>query len=64
MLIVAIDHGNLTGFSVGSMDSNALVVNHLLFADDTPIFCGVQAEQIRHLHYIFLCFEAALGIED
>jgi hypothetical protein len=47
---------------VGSRDSNALVVNHLLFADDTLIFCGAQAEQIRHLRCIFLCFEAASGL--
>jgi hypothetical protein len=36
-------------------------VNHLLFADDTLIFCGAQ-EQIRHLQCIFLCFEAASGL--
>jgi hypothetical protein len=44
-LIAAIDQGNLAWFSVGSRDSNALVVNHLLFANDTLIFCGGQ-EQI------------------
>lgn len=46
MLTAALDQGNLTGFSVGSRDSEALVVNHLLFADDTLIFCGAQEEQI------------------
>jgi hypothetical protein len=46
MLIAAIDQGNLAWFSVGSRDSNALVVNHLLFANDTLIFCGGQEEQI------------------
>lgn len=51
-----------TGFSVGSRDSEALVVNHLLFADDTLIFCGAQEEQIRHLKCIFLGFEAASGL--
>jgi hypothetical protein len=62
MLIVAMDQGNLTGFSVGPRDSDALVMNHLLFADDTLIFCGAQVEQIRHLYCIFLCFEAASGL--
>jgi hypothetical protein len=62
MLIAAMDQGNLTGFSVGSRDYDALVVNHLLFADDTLIFCGAQGEQIRHLRCIFLCFEAASGL--
>jgi hypothetical protein len=36
-------------------------VNHLLFADDTLIFCGAQ-EQIPHLRCIFLGFEAASGL--
>jgi hypothetical protein len=40
MLIAAMDQGHFTGFSVGHRDSEALVVNHLLFADDTLIFCG------------------------
>jgi len=38
MLTAALDQGNLTGFLVGSRDSEALVVNHLLFADDTLSF--------------------------
>jgi hypothetical protein len=62
MLIAALGQGNLTVFLVGSMDSDALVVNHLLFANDTLIFCGVQEEQIQHLRCIFLCFEAASGL--
>jgi len=62
MLTAALDQGNLTGFSVGSRDFEALVVNHLLFVDDTLIFCGAQEEQIRHLRCIFLSFEAASGL--
>jgi hypothetical protein len=46
MLSASLDQGNLTGFSVGSRESEALVVNHLMFADDTLIFCGAQDEQI------------------
>jgi hypothetical protein len=62
MLIATLDQGNLTGFSVGSRESETLVVNHLLFPDDTLIFCGAQEEQIRHLRCIFLCFEATSGL--
>lgn len=62
MLTAALDQGNLSGFSVGSRDSETLVVNHLLFADDTLIFCGAQEEQTRHLRCIFLCFETVSGL--
>jgi len=62
MLIATMDQGNLTGFSVGPRDSDALVVNHLLFADDMLIFYGAQEKQIRHLRCIFLCFDVALGL--
>jgi hypothetical protein len=62
MLIAALDQGNLTGFLAGSRESETLVVNHLLFAEDTLIFCGAQEEQFRHLRCIFLCFEAASGL--
>jgi len=54
--------GSLSGFSVGIMDNEVLVVNHLLFADDTLIFCGAQAEHVRNLRCTFLCFEAVSGL--
>jgi hypothetical protein len=38
------------------------VVNHLLFADDTLILCGAQAEHVRNLRCTFLCFEAVSGL--
>jgi hypothetical protein len=46
MLIAAMDQGHLTGFSVGHRESKALILNHLLFANDKLIFCGAQEEQI------------------
>jgi len=61
MLVAALEQGSMTGFAMGPRESEAIVVNHLLFAD-TLIFCGAQEEQIRHLRCIFLCFEAALGL--
>jgi len=62
MLVAALEQGSMTGFAVGHRESEAIVVNHLLFADDTLIFCGAEEEQIRHLRCIFLCFEAASGL--
>jgi len=56
------NHGLLIGFSVGIRDNEDLVVNHLLFVDDTLIFCGAHSEHVRNLRFIFLCFEAASGL--
>jgi len=46
MLNESMLQGLLSGFSVGIRENEALVVNHLLFADDTLIFCGAQAEHV------------------
>ena len=35
-----------------------LLVTHLLFADDTLIFCGVDLDQVLFLHMILIWFEA------
>jgi hypothetical protein len=62
MLNESMLQGLLSGFSVGIRDNEALVVNHLLFADDTLIFCGAQAEHVRNLRCTFVCFEAVSGL--
>jgi hypothetical protein len=62
ILFASMRQGLLSGFSVGLRGNEALVVNHLLFADDTLIFCGAQAKHIRNLRCTFLCFEAVSGL--
>jgi hypothetical protein len=62
MLNASMLQGLLSGFSVGFMGNETLVVNHLLFAGDTLIFCGAQAELVRNLRCTFLCFEAVSGL--
>lgn len=37
-------------------------VSHLLFADDTVIFCDAIAEQLRALRCALICFEAVFGL--
>jgi hypothetical protein len=34
--------GLISGFSVSSSEHTRVVVSHLLFADDTLVFCGVD----------------------
>jgi hypothetical protein len=58
MLSAAVSGGLLDGFSVGSV-----AFSHLLFADDTLIFCDASSAHLRHLRSLFLCFEAASGLK-
>jgi hypothetical protein len=57
------DRGLISGFSVGSSGQDRVTISHLLFADDTLVFCGAIASQIRHLGALLVCFEAAAGLK-
>jgi hypothetical protein len=57
MLTVTVDKG-LSSFSVGSRNSVAVHISHLLFADDTLVFCGANNDHLRYLRVLFLAFEA------
>jgi hypothetical protein len=57
MLSATVENGRLSGFSVGSRYQEAMVVSHLLFADDTLIFCDPNVEHFRDLRCLLLCFE-------
>uniref|UniRef100_A0A2N9FMM0 Reverse transcriptase domain-containing protein n=1 Tax=Fagus sylvatica TaxID=28930 RepID=A0A2N9FMM0_FAGSY len=54
----AVREGLFVGFSAGTVATNPLMVSHLLFADDTLIFCGADSEQILNLRFVFTWFEA------
>jgi hypothetical protein len=62
MITTTVDRGLLLGFSVGSRPP-AVNISHLLFADDTLIFCGANPNHLRHLCALLLCFEAAFGLK-
>ena len=38
-------------------------VSHLLFLDDTLIFCNVGKENIEYLSWVFMWFEALSGLK-
>jgi len=57
MMEAATSAGLLSGFSVGRGDA-ITTVSHLLFADDTIIFCDNACEQILNLRGILIWFEA------
>jgi hypothetical protein len=47
---------------VGGQYLSGFTVSHLLFADDTLIFCGTDSDQIRYLRCVSLCLEAVSGL--
>jgi hypothetical protein len=52
-----------SGFSVGTSAGNSLMLSHLLFANDTLIFCGADSDQVTNLRYVFTWFEAVSGLK-
>ena len=50
--------GHILGFTVRTRSNIPLMVTHLLFADDTLIFCDASASQVEYLREILASFEA------
>jgi hypothetical protein len=63
MINASINKGLITGFSVGASESDRVSVSHLLFADDTLVFCGVDLNQVRNIGALLVCFEAVSGLK-
>ena len=48
---------NLTrGFHVGAVNSNGGRISHLLFVDDTILFCDASREQMLSIRLALSCF--------
>jgi hypothetical protein len=63
MLGAFISRGLISGFIVGSSELNRVNVSHLLFANDTLVFCEANESQIRHVGALLVCFEAVAGLK-
>ncbi|RVW29925.1 LINE-1 retrotransposable element ORF2 protein [Vitis vinifera] len=62
MLGRAVDGGFTSGCNIQGREGMEINVSHLLFADDTIIFCEVRQDHITYLSWILVWFEAASGL--
>ncbi len=55
--------GLIHGFIAGMLGGSEVRISHLLFADDTVVFCDAIPEQIMHIWKVLSCFEAITGLK-
>lgn len=63
MLSTTVNKRLLPGFSVESRNKDGLILSHLLFTDDTLIFCKANLNRLRYLRCLFLCLEDVSGLK-
>ena len=57
------DCGLLPGFHVGPTNSTRVRISHLLFANDTILFCDVSRDQFLFIRLALTCFQAFIGLK-
>ena len=58
----AMDGNFLSGSQIVGRDGVGSVISHLLYADDTLLFCGTSKDQLKYLSWILMWFEAMSGL--
>lgn len=57
------EDGFLSGFKVNGRVKEGLEVSHLLFADDTLVFCEASTTHLTYLNWLLMWFEVVSGLK-
>ena len=53
----------IRGFKVEGRRDGGESISHLLFANNTILFCDANVEQILHIRLLLLSFQAVIGLK-
>lgn len=53
----------ICGFRGGLNNFEGVSISHLLFADDTILFCDASREHLSYIILVLICFEALTGLK-
>ena len=59
----AVTGGFMSGFNLRGRDGKEVQITHLIFANDTLVFCKDSRDQLIHLSWILMWFEALSGLK-